>query len=162
VVFAYPVDTPEIYGVVEFDDHKNAVSLEEKPKKTKSRFAVTGLYFYDSRVVEFAKSLKPSPRGELEITDLNRLYLDDKSLRVEIFGRGFAWLDTGSHESMLKASQFVEAVEKRQGLIIACPEEIAYRKKWIDSTALDELAKPLEKTDYGRYLRALIEEDMQI
>jgi glucose-1-phosphate thymidylyltransferase len=158
MVFAYPVKTPEIYGVVEFNDQKNVVSLEEKPLHPKSHFAVTGLYFYDSRVVEFAESLNPSKRGELEITDLNQLYLDDKTLRVEILGRGFAWLDTGSHESMLKAAQFVEAVEKRQGLMIACPEEIAYRNKWIGSDQLAELAEPLRKTDYGQYLQSMIEE----
>ncbi|MCP4603640.1 MAG: glucose-1-phosphate thymidylyltransferase RfbA [Proteobacteria bacterium] len=158
VVFAYPVETPEIYGVVEFDDQGRAKSLEEKPKEPKSRFAVTGLYFYDPRIVELAKQLKPSARGELEITDLNRLYLEDGSLKVEVFGRGFAWLDTGSHESMLQASQFVETVEKRQGLMIACPEEIAYRQGWISRSQLRKLAAPLEKNSYGQYLLKLCQE----
>ncbi len=158
VVFAYPVETPKIYGVVEFDDQGKAKSLEEKPSNPKSRFAVTGLYFYDSRVVELAKQLKPSARGELEITDLNRLYLEDGSLNVQVFGRGFAWLDTGSHESMLQASQFVETVEKRQGLMIACPEEIAYHQGWISKSQLRKLAAPLEKNSYGQYLLKLCEE----
>ncbi len=158
VVFAYPVETPEIYGVVEFDAEGNAMSLEEKPSDPKSRFAVTGLYFYDDRVVEFAKQLKPSARGELEITDLNRVYLEDGSLKTEVFGRGFAWLDTGSHETMLQASQFVETVEKRQGLMIACPEEIAFRHGWISQAELHELAAPLAKNSYGQYLLRLSEE----
>ncbi|MCP4606576.1 MAG: glucose-1-phosphate thymidylyltransferase RfbA [Proteobacteria bacterium] len=158
VVFAYSVDTPEIYGVVEFDDQGKAISIEEKPAVPKSRFAVTGLYFYDSRVVEFAKQLAPSARGELEITDLNRLYLKDGSLRVEVLGRGYAWLDTGSHESMLQASQFVETVEKRQGLMIACPEEIAFRQGWISKSELKQLAEPLKKNSYGQYLLMLSNE----
>lgn len=158
-VFAYPVETPEKYGIVEFDKEGNAVSLEEKPSKPKSKYAVTGLYFYDSRVVEFTKTLTPSARGELEITDLNRLYLEDGSLRVENFGRGFAWLDTGSHESMLQASQFVETVEKRQGLMIACPEEIAFRNGWIGKDDLLRLAKPLSKNHYGKYLETLATDD---
>lgn len=151
-VFAYPVDDPRQYGVVEFDSQFNALSLEEKPKDPKSRFAVTGLYFYDGSVCKKAKSLTPSPRGELEITDLNRLYLEEEALRVEIMGRGYAWLDTGSHESMLAASNFVQAVEQRQGLMISCPEEIAFRKGWISADDLKSLAKPLAKNAYGRYL----------
>jgi len=158
VVFAYRVDHPEQYGVVEFDDRGNAISLEEKPTKPKSRYAVTGLYFYDRRAVGFAKSLEPSARGELEITDLNRRYLDQRALRVELFGRGFAWLDTGSHSSLLQASQFVETVEQRQGLMIACPEEIAYRRGWITAADVDRIAASMQQNDYGRYLRALLDE----
>ena len=157
VVFAYQVEHPEHYGVVEFDTNGNAVSIEEKPAKPKSRCAVTGLYFYDEQVVRLAKSLKPSARGELEITDLNRLYLERGDLRVELFGRGFAWLDTGSHASLLQAAQFVETVEQRQGLMIACPEEIAFRNGWITARQLDRLSKALEKNEYGRYLRALLD-----
>jgi len=157
VVFAYQVEHPEHYGVVEFDTNGNAVSIEEKPAKPKSRCAVTGLYFYDEQVVRLAKSLKPSARGELEITDLNRLYLERGDLRVELFGRGFAWLDTGSHASLLQAAQFVETVEQRQGLMIACPEEIAFRNGWITALQLDRLSKALEKNEYGRYLRALLD-----
>ena len=156
VVFAYPVDKPQEYGVVEFDVNGNAISIEEKPKEPKSRYAVTGLYFYDATVLEKARGLKPSARGELEITDLNRLYLEEQKLNVEVMGRGFAWLDTGTHHSMLQASNFVEAVESRQGLMISCPEEIAYSKGWIDEGQLKKLAEPLLKNDYGRYLMKLI------
>lgn len=154
-VFAYPVERPQDYGVVEFDDEGQAISLEEKPPAPKSKFAVTGLYFYDRSVVNKARSLKPSHRGELEITDLNRLYLEENSLRVERFGRGFAWLDTGSHESMQQAANFVESVERRQGLMISCPEEIAFRQGWIDEAQLRELARPMAKNSYGRYLLEL-------
>jgi glucose-1-phosphate thymidylyltransferase len=155
-VFAYPVEDPTQYGVVEFGDDGAAVSLEEKPKEPKSRFAVTGLYFYDGSVCDKARSLKPSARGELEITDLNRLYLDEGTLRVEMMNRGFAWLDTGSHHSMLAASNFVEAVEQRQGLMISCPEEIAFRQGWISADDLERLAQPLAKNDYGKYLLNLL------
>ncbi len=157
-VFAYHVQDPERYGVVEFDAAGKAVSLEEKPKQPKSSYAVTGLYFYDSRVVELAKSLKPSPRGELEITDLNRLYLEQGKLNVEIMGRGYAWLDTGTHESLLEASQFIATLEKRQGLKVACPEEIAWRRGWIDADQVRKLAQPLAKNGYGQYLLRLLNE----
>jgi glucose-1-phosphate thymidylyltransferase len=157
-VFAYHVQDPERYGVVEFDAAGKAVSLEEKPKQPKSSYAVTGLYFYDSRVVELAKSLKPSPRGELEITDLNRLYLEQGKLSVEIMGRGYAWLDTGTHESLLEASQFIATLEKRQGLKVACPEEIAWRRGWIDADQVRKLAQPLAKNGYGQYLLRLLDE----
>ncbi len=157
-VFAYHVTDPERYGVVEFDAGGKAISLEEKPKQPKSNYAVTGLYFYDSDVVGHAKALKPSPRGELEITDLNRIYLDKAAMSVEIMGRGYAWLDTGTHDSMLEASQFIAVLERRQGMKVACPEEIAYRKKWIDGAQLEKLAAPLAKNDYGRYLRSLLTE----
>ncbi len=156
-VFAYHVQDPERYGVVEFDAAGMAISLEEKPAKAKSNFAVTGLYFYDDTVVDRAKSLKPSPRGELEITDLNRLYLDEGKLSVEIMGRGYAWLDTGTHESLLEAGQFIATLEKRQGLKVACPEEIAWRHGWIDDARLSELAQPLMKNGYGLYLKNLLE-----
>ncbi len=157
-VFAYHVQDPERYGVVEFDVAGKAISLEEKPKQPKSSYAVTGLYFYDARVVELAKSLKPSPRGELEITDLNRLYLEQGQLDVEIMGRGYAWLDTGTHESLLEASQFIATLEKRQGLKVACPEEIAWRRGWIDTDQMKQLAQPLAKNGYGQYLLRLLNE----
>jgi len=157
VVFAYPVDRPQDYGVVEFDDNGNAVSLEEKPSVPKSKFAVTGLYFYDETVLQKARGLKPSARGELEITDLNRLYLDEGDLRVEVMGRGFAWLDTGAHRAMLQAANFVEAIESRQGLMISCPEEIAYLKGWIDADQVRKLAEPMMKNEYGRYLVGLVD-----
>jgi len=157
-VFAYWVKDPEKYGVVEFDGDGRAVSLEEKPQKPKSNYAVTGLYFYDEQVVDFALSLKPSVRGELEITDLNRCYLERNSLRVENFGRGYAWLDTGSHESLLQASNFVETIEQRQGRKISCIEEIAYMKGYIDKEQLLALAQPLAKNQYGEYLISLVEQ----
>ncbi len=156
-VFAYHVTDPERYGVVEFDSGGIAISLEEKPAKAKSNFAVTGLYFYDDTVVDRAKALQPSPRGELEITDLNRLYLQDGTLSVEIMGRGYAWLDTGTHESLLEAGQFIATIEKRQGLKVACPEEIAWRYGWITNAQLLELAGPLMKNGYGHYLNNLLE-----
>ncbi|MCL6263683.1 glucose-1-phosphate thymidylyltransferase RfbA [Craterilacuibacter sp. RT1T] len=157
-VFAYHVHDPERYGVAEFDEQGKVLSLEEKPLQPKSSYAVTGLYFYDQHVVELAKSLQPSPRGELEITDLNRLYLEQGRLNVEIMGRGYAWLDTGTHESLLEASQFIATLENRQGLKVACPEEIAYRKGWIDATQLEALAQPLAKNGYGQYLLRILEE----
>jgi len=156
-IFAYEVNDPERYGVVEFDAQRRAKSLEEKPKNPRSRFAVTGLYFYDADVVELAKGIKPSARGELEITDLNRTYLERGSLQVEILGRGFAWLDTGTHESLLDAAMFVHTVEKRQGLKIACPEEIAWRLGYIDTAALNLLASANRQNGYGQYLLRLVE-----
>lgn len=155
-VFAYAVQDPERYGVVEFDAKGRALALEEKPKQPKSRYAVTGLYFYDNSVVKLAKTLRPSARGELEITDLNNLYLQKKKLEVCVLGRGMAWLDTGTHDSLLEASQFIETVEKRQGLKVACPEEIAYRKGFINAAQLKKLATSLQKTAYGQYLLRLL------
>lgn len=157
-IFAYPVQNPSAYGVVEFDSMGRAVSLEEKPARPRSRYAITGLYFYDSQVVSLAKSLKPSARGELEITDLNRLYLQQGLLNVVIFGRGTAWLDTGTHDTMLEASSFIATLEKRQGLKISCPEEVALRMGFINEAQLMSLAQPLLKSGYGRYLLQLIEE----
>lgn len=154
-IFAYYVKDPERYGIVEFDKNCKAISLEEKPNKPKSNFAVTGLYFYDKNVVEYAKSIKPSARGELEITDLNKIYLEKSNLNVETLGRGYAWLDTGTHESLLQAASFVETVQDRQGLKIACPEEIAYNLGYINKEQLKELAKPLAKNEYGQYLLAI-------
>ncbi len=157
-VFAYHVHDPERYGVVEFDQAGKVLSLEEKPSKPRSNFAVTGLYFYDNSVIELAKKLKPSARGELEITDLNRLFLNQGTLNVEIMGRGYAWLDTGTHESLLEASQFIQTIEKRQGLKVASPEELAWRQGWIDDKQLNELARPLAKNSYGQYLLGLLSE----
>ena len=157
-VFAYHVQDPERYGVVEFNDDGKAISLEEKPAKPRSNYAVTGLYFYDENVAQMARTLKPSPRGELEITDLNRMYMDIGKLNVEIMGRGYAWLDTGTHESLLDAGQFIATIEQRQGLKVACPEEIAYRKGWIDAGQLEELAAPLRKNGYGQYLVRVLNE----
>jgi len=155
-IFAYHVNDPERYGVAEFNDDNEVVSLEEKPMQPQSNFAVTGLYFYDQKVVELANNLKPSTRGELEITDLNKLYLDKNELYVEMMDRGYAWLDTGTHDSLLDAGQFISTIENRQGLKVACPEEIAYRKNWITQTDLENLAKPLLKNQYGEYLLKLI------
>ena len=159
-VFAYPVHDPERYGVVEFNALGKAISLEEKPKAPKSRYAVTGLYFYDNRVIDIAANLKPSPRGELEITYVNREYLASGDLQVEVMGRGIAWLDTGTHESLLEASSFIETIEKRQGLKIACPEEIAYRMHYIDAAALDVLANKYIKNNYGQYLKLILSEQI--
>ena len=157
-VFAYHVHDPERYGVVEFNGQGRAVSLEEKPAKPKSSFAVTGLYFYDNQVLDVAAELKPSPRGELEITDVNRVYLERGQLQVQTLGRGYAWLDTGTHESLLDAGQFIATIEKRQGLKVACPEEIAYRHGWIDAAQLQRLAEPMKKNGYGQYLLRLLQE----
>lgn len=154
-VFAYEVENPSDYGVVAFDEENRAVSIEEKPNAPKSRFAVTGLYFYDATVVERAKKLRPSARGELEITDLNRTYLEEGKLRVQTMGRGFAWLDTGTHHSMLQAANFVEVIQNRQGLLISCPEEIAFRNVWIDRAQLQSLAEPMARNAYGQYLLRL-------
>jgi glucose-1-phosphate thymidylyltransferase len=160
-VFAYHVQDPERYGVAEFDRSGTVLSLEEKPARPKSSYAVTGLYFYDHRVVELARRLKPSPRGELEITDINRLYLEQGELSVEIMGRGYAWLDTGTHESLLEAGHFIATLEKRQGLKVACPEEIAWRQFWIDDAQLERLARPLARNGYGQYLLRLLKEGPQ-
>ncbi len=157
-IFAYHVNDPERYGVVEFDDNHMAINLEEKPISPKSNFAIPGLYFYDNKVVEYAKKIKPSERGELEITDLNQMYLEDHNLAVEIMGRGYAWLDTGTHESLLEAQQFIQTIEHRQGLKISCPEEIAFYKNWISLSQLEKLAIPMSKNSYGEYLYRVIRE----
>jgi glucose-1-phosphate thymidylyltransferase len=157
-VFAYHVNDPERYGVAEFDMNGKVISLEEKPKQPKSNYAVTGLYFYDQQVSELAKDLKPSARGELEITDLNRAYMEQGQLNVQIMGRGYAWLDTGTHETLLSASQFIATLENRQGLKVACPEEIAYRQKWISAEQLEQLARPMSKNGYGLYLLGVVKE----
>ncbi|AMG38116.1 MULTISPECIES: glucose-1-phosphate thymidylyltransferase RfbA [Achromobacter] len=159
-VFAYHVLDPERYGVAEFNQAGKVLSIEEKPAKPKSNYAVTGLYFYDRQVVELAKRIRPSARGELEITDLNRLYLEQNQLNVEIMGRGYAWLDTGTHDSLLEAGQFIATLENRQGLKVACPEEVAYRKKWIDGAQLEALAQPLAKNGYGQYLLRILKESV--
>ncbi len=159
-IFAYAVTDPERYGVAEFDATGRVISLEEKPRQPRSRYAVTGLYFYDNQVCDLAQSLKPSPRGELEITDLNRCYLEQKQLHVELMGRGFAWLDTGTHESLLEAAQYIQTVEKRQGLKIACPEEIAYRKGMISAADVEELAERMKNNGYGQYLYRILNEQL--
>ncbi|MDL2259380.1 glucose-1-phosphate thymidylyltransferase RfbA [Deltaproteobacteria bacterium OttesenSCG-928-K17] len=157
-IFAYRVSDPQRYGVVEFDSYMNAVSLEEKPAEPKSNYAVTGLYFYDEHAPRMAAAIKPSPRGELEITDLNKLYLDSGRLKVKIMNRGYAWLDTGTHQSLLEAGQFIATLETRQGIKISCPEEIAYRNGWIDAARLEQLAAPLAQNTYGQYLLTLLKE----
>ena len=157
-IFGYLVKDPRAYGVVEFDKDRNVISIEEKPENPKSKYAVPGLYFYDNSVIEKAKSIKPSKRGELEITDLNRLYLEEKSLKVNLLGRGFAWLDTGTHKNLLQASNFIETIQERQGNYVACIEEIAYRNGWITKEELIKLAEPLLKTDYGKYLLEVAQE----
>lgn len=159
-VFAYPVQDPERYGVVEFDKKGNVLSLEEKPEQPRSRYAVTGLYFYDNTVVDYAESIKPSPRGELEITDVNKCYLESGKLSVELMGRGSAWLDTGTHESLLQASAFIETLESRQGLKVSCPEEIAFRKSYINQAQLFKLAEVMSKNAYGQYLKLVAEEGL--
>ena len=161
-VFGYHVHDPERFGVVEFDENMKAISIEEKPEKPKSHYAVTGIYFYDNRVIEFARTIKPSARGELEISDINNLYLQEGDLEVELLGRGFAWLDTGTHESLLEASTFIEMVEKRQNLKIACLEEIAYRMKYIDAAKVLALAEDMKKNEYGQYLLRLVEQDQSL
>jgi glucose-1-phosphate thymidylyltransferase len=158
-VFGYPVKDPERYGVVEFDQHGTVKSLEEKPAKPKSHFAVPGLYFYDDKVTDYAAALEPSPRGELEITDLNRVYMDKGQLQVQLWSRGMAWLDAGTHESLLEAQMFVHAIEERQGVMICCPEEIAFRQKWIDRAQLEALGTAMKSNGYGAYLLELLEED---
>lgn len=160
-VFAYHVQDPERYGVAEFDAQGQVLSLEEKPAQPKSNYAVTGLYFYDGQVVDMAKSLQPSPRGELEITDLNRLYLEQGQLNVQLMGRGYAWLDTGTHDSLLEAGQFIATLEQRQGLKVACPEEVAFRAGWIDAAQLEKLAQPLLKNGYGKYLMQCLKGGMR-
>lgn len=159
-VFAYHVTDPERYGIIAFDGQARAVSLEEKPKQPKSNYAVTGLYFYDDRVVDIAASIKPSARGELEITDVNKRYLELGELNVEVMGRGYAWLDTGTHESLMEASSFVQTIEKRQGLKIACPEEIAFRNHWISEEDVERLAQPMLKNEYGRYLKRMLHQQV--
>ena len=159
-VFAYHVDDPERYGVVDFDAEKTAIGIEEKPSQPKSNYAVTGLYFYDSQVTEIAKTLKPSPRGELEITDLNRVYLEEGDLHVELMGRGVAWLDTGTHESLMEAANFIEIIQRRQGLKVSCPEEIAYKLGYIDSSQVEAIANRLKQNEYGKYLLKMLNEEV--